>query len=58
MVTLARSAGYRDTDIAASLGVSREAVRLLGHRERDERVLEAVRLRLAIGTAVAKFRRG
>jgi hypothetical protein len=55
VVTLARLAGYRDVDIAASLDIMREAVRLLGHRSVDERLLSATRLRLAISEADAKL---
>jgi len=55
VVALGRRAGYRDQDLAAALGISREAVRLLGHRPVDERVLGATRLRLAIMDADAKL---
>ena len=52
VVALGRVAGFRGTDIASTLGITSEAVRKIGLRPPDERVLRATRLRLTIVRAV------
>ncbi len=52
VVQLGKPAGFRKDVIASFLGISGEAVRLLGHRSLDEGLLSATRLRLAIVEAV------
>jgi hypothetical protein len=58
VVSMARGAGYRREDIGRALEVTREAVRQLGHRGIDERVVRAVGLRLAIDEVAARGRKG
>jgi len=48
VVQLGRRAGFRSTDIAGALSVSSEAVRQLGGRPLDDRVLHATLLRMGI----------
>ena len=54
VVALGRRAGYRSVNIARALAITPEAVRQLGHRTLDNRVLHATRLRLAIQEAMLK----